>query len=594
MIPLQRAGSVAETDFRPSVDAQIVTAHLNRICSSRAFRSSPRLTRFLAFTIRKAVDGSAQDLKEYTIGMEVYGRGKDYDPKTDSIVRSEAVRLRRRMEAYYADEGAADRLRILYPKGSYVPRFELQESTELGRVSTECRVGNTIAVLPFANLGGGDEGQFFSDGLTEELIVALGRVPALRVVARSSCFQFQGKAVDVREAGRLLSAEWVLDGSVRSLHGRVRITAQLIEVATGLHLWSDVFDRQVDDLLVIQNELAYAILGALKLPGAHMVAVPDDPETHLLVVQARHFWRRYSVADAERSCALYERALDRSPRCARAWAGLSASLNFLAHRGFDSLSNATRARNAVEKAIEIDPDLAEAHAVNALLLGFNDRNWTDAERSLRRAVELAPCDAGTLQAAAVCLMPIGKFQDSLAFLRRAAELDPLACTIQMDMGILFRLQGRSEEAIAQCRVALDLDPNHREAEWQLGLALQQARRFAEALACFGRAAGRTGEEPPAFGTIGNCYVEYGRKDVAVEMLRKLESAQDQDAATILHGRALIHAALSQPEEALACLERCAQLRSSRLVLLPYDWRFAGLAENRRFQVLLKDLGFPGC
>src|SRR5262249_21700189 len=127
-----------------------------------------------------------------------------------------------------------------------------------------------------------------------------------------------------------------------------------------------------------------------------------------------------------------------------------------------------------------------------------------------------------------------------------------------------------------------------------GLALQQARMFAEALACFGRAAGRSGEELPTLGTIGNCYAEYGRKDVAVRMLRKLESAQDHDLATILHGRALIHAALFETQEALACLESCAQLRSSRLSLLPYDWRFARLGESRRFQALLKNLGFPGC
>ena len=582
--PRRRVGSVPELDSDLSVDDRLVRAHLRDICASREFRLSPRLARFIEYTVGKTLEGRAQDIKEYAIGIEVYERGEEYNPKVDSIVRSEAVRLRQRLRAYYASEGAAERLRIIFPKGSYVPRFELRERSE---------PVITIAVLPFANVGG-SENQFFSDGLTEELIASFGRVPVLRVVARSSCFQFQGKAIDVREAGRLLNASWVLDGSVRCLDGRLRVTAQLIEVASGLHLWSDVFDRPAGHLLTIQNDLAYAILDALKLPGSRMASVPDDAETHLLIVQARHFWRRYSIPDVQRSCALYERALARSPRSARAWAGLAASLNFLAHRGFGSLSNTTRARAAVQKALEIDSKLADAHAVNALLLAFNERNWADAEDSLRRAVELAPWDAGTLQVAAVCLMPIGKFQDSLALLRRAAELDPIACTIQMDIGILFRLQGQSETAIAQCRAALDLDPNHREAEWQLGLALQQARRFAEALSCFGRAAGRSEEELPTLGTIGNCYAEYGRKDIAFRMLRKLESAQDCDPATILHGRALIHAALHETQEALACLENCAQLRSSRLSLLPYDWRFGEMGESPRFQALLKDLGFSGC
>jgi tetratricopeptide (TPR) repeat protein len=145
-------------------------------------------------------------------------------------------------------------------------------------------------------------------------------------------------------------------------------------------------------------------------------------------------------------------------------------------------------------------------------------------------------------------MRVGKFEEALALLRRAAQLDPIACTIQMEIGIVFRLQGLSEQAIGQCRAALDLDPDHREEEWQLGLASQQAQRFAEALACFGRAAGRTGDELAVLGTIGNCSAEYGRKDVAVEILHRLEQAVAEDAATILHGRALIHAALSQPNE----------------------------------------------
>lgn len=584
---------LAEIENRPSVDESIVVAQLGRICSSRAFRLSPRLIRFLEFTVRKALEGTAQDLKEYLVGVEVYGRGEDFDPKSDSIVRSEAVRLRSRLERYYATEGKTDRLRISYPKGCYIPHFDLQDVAEQSRVTTGSRICNTIAVLPFANVGGSADGQFFGDGLTEELIAAFGSVSALRVVARSSCFQFQGKAVDVREAGRLLNSEWVLEGSVRSWRGRVRVTAQMIEVATGLHLWSDVFDRQADDLFAIQHEIACAILASLGLSRAQGVAAPDDPETYMLCVKARHHWAKYSVEGAERSCSLYERALAKSPRYARAWAGLAHSLNFLAHRGHSSLSNVARARNAVHKALEIDPGLADAHAVNAVLLGFNDRNWTDAESSFRRAVKLAPGDAGILHTAGVCLMVTGRFGEAFTFLTRAAELDPLACNVQMDIGILFRLQGKSDDAITQCRAALELDPNHREAEWQLGLALQQAGRFAEAMASFGRAAGRPGEELPALGTIGHCYAGLGQKDVAARMLGRLESVQDQDPATMLHARALIHIALSEPEDALTCLEQCAQFRSSRLALLKYDWRFAQLTDTPRFQAILKDLGFPG-
>ncbi len=576
----------------PPVDIKSARAQLSVFRESKAFRLSQRLVRFLEFTIEKALDGGAGELKEYSIGVEVYERGDTFDPRSDSIVRSEAVRLRGRLRAYYETEGKHDTLRISYPKGSYVPTFECHPTWLRGASNSSSAGRKTIAVLPFITIGAGANAQFIADGLTEELISALGRVPTLRVVARSSCFQFQGKAVDVREAGRQLGTESALEGSVRCWRGRLRVTAQFVEVSTGLHLWSGSFDRKLGDLLAIQEEISRSILAALRLEALPKVLTNgiDDPESYRLYLKGRHSWASYSVEGARRSCAFYERALVRSPLYARAWAGLALSLNHLAHCGHSPKDNSERARKAINTALAIDDSLAEAHAANALLQGVDGRNWREAEQSFRRALALAPGDACILHQAGLCLLILGKFAEATKLITNAAELDPLACNYQVDLGIILRVQQKHDLAIAQLQSVLEIDPNHREATWQLGLALQQAGRYPEAMANFARATSQPEEQLPSLGTIGNCYAAWGRPKIAVRMLNKLKQARED--STLLYARALIHAGLDQAEPALTCLEECVQLRSSQLILLNHDWRFSRLAAYfPRFSRILQQLGF---
>ncbi len=582
------AGSANVKQLAFKADREIVSEQLLRIRSSKEFCLSHRLIRFLEFTVEKVLSGSAAELKEYLIGVEVYGRGENFDPKSDSIVRSEAVRLRDRLQRYYEAEGSTDQLRISYRKGCYAPVFESRLATNRASASP---VQNTIAVLPFVNVGASEEPGFFSEGLTDELISAFARVPGLRVVARSSSFQFQATAVDVREAGRRLNAEVVLEGSVRYSRGRVRIHTQLIEVTTGLHLWSGTFERQMNDLFAIQATIASAILTALHLTAPPVPLVHEDEEAYVLCLKARQHRTAYSVEAAEKSCTLYERALAINPRSARAWSGLALSRNFLAHRGQTSDANIEQARYAIAKALEADSTSAEVHSANALLLGFNDRKWKDAERSFRKAMELAPGEADILHRAGICLLLLGHFDEAEGLLARAAGLDPLGRQVQVDLGLLMRIQGRCDEAIGYCQAALEIDPHHREAEWQLGLALQRAGRFSEAMASFGRVTTTPEEELPALGTIGNCYLAWGRSELALSTLQRLEQATGQDPATMLHARALIYVALDRPEAALACLEQCVRSRSSRLVLLKHDWRFASLSSTPGFQAILKELGF---
>ena len=213
-------------------------AQLSRILASEHFARSERLSRFLEFTVEQTLAGRAELLKEYPIGVEVFGRKDSFDPRIDAIVRVQAVNLRSRVNDYYANQGASDPIVIEYSKGGYAPVMHDRSTAEPGLAPAEQA---SIAVLPFVNLSPDPENEYFSDGLTEELISALTNVKGLRVVARTSVFQFKGKAEDVRKIGAQLNARMVLEGSVRKAGDHLRISAQLIDVASGYHTWSRMY-----------------------------------------------------------------------------------------------------------------------------------------------------------------------------------------------------------------------------------------------------------------------------------------------------------------------------------------------------------------
>lgn len=243
--------------------AESVQAQLARILASSSFSRSERLSRFLRFVVEEKIAGRTRELKEYTIGTQVYDRSASFDPTTDTIVRVEARRLRVTLQNYYASEGRSDPVRIDVPKGGYEPVFAWKVSFAVEpdlALSQFC-----IAVLPFENFGLEGDQESFCDGLTEEIIHALAQVEGLRVVARTSAFAFKRRRQDVRSIGEALNAGTVVEGSVRREGEWLRITAQLINVSDGYHLWSHRFDREVKGLLAIQDEIARTVTDELRV-----------------------------------------------------------------------------------------------------------------------------------------------------------------------------------------------------------------------------------------------------------------------------------------------------------------------------------------
>jgi len=280
------AESSAHSQPEP-VPSAAVLEQLARILSSSGFASSTRLCRFLTHIVKRTLDGDLDSLKEFSIAMEVFDRTTDYDPNVDAIVRVEARRLRAKLKDYY--ENANDPVLIGLRPGSYVPTFrwlgteaepEQRQDMQPGRRSS-------IAVLPFVNMSPEPEQEYFCDGISEEIINSLTHVPRLDVIARTSAFQFKGVPIDIRDVGQRLGADLVIEGSVRKAGEQLRITAQAIETASGHHLWSETFRRELKDVFAIQEEIACVVADLLRVHAPESRASNRNLDAYSLHLRSR-------------------------------------------------------------------------------------------------------------------------------------------------------------------------------------------------------------------------------------------------------------------------------------------------------------------
>jgi TolB-like protein/tetratricopeptide (TPR) repeat protein len=358
----------------------------------------------------------------------------------------------------------------------------------------------SIAVLPFANLSRDEENEYFADGLAEELLNVLARIRGLRVASRTSAFFFKGKDVDIRTVAQKLDVATVLEGSVRRSGQRIRITAQLIDAASDSHIWSQVYDRTLDDIFVVQSDIANAVVAELReaLLGerddggasasveaevqAAATGRSNDHEAYRLYLQGRFYVLRITEADVARGVGFYQKALDRDPAFALAWAGLSRAYHAQAGRGWLPVAKGMeQARDAAKRALAFGSDVAEAHIALAWVLADYDWDWKGAHRELERARALAPGDGDVHRACASLAMQLGRAEESIAFARRAVALDPLSKPAHVVLGDCCLRAGRLDEAIASLQFALDLAPSAGITRYILSCARLLQGRTAEAL-----------------------------------------------------------------------------------------------------------------
>ncbi len=361
----------------------------------------------------------------------------------------------------------------------------------------------SIAVLPFVNMSREEENEYFADGLAEELLNVLSKIPGLRVASRTSAFHFKGKDVDIPTVAQKLNVATVLEGSVRKAGKRVRITAQLVEVATDSHLWSETYDRELEDIFAVQDDIAQSVVKELRsaLLGHKAAALAnatvkeevqaasrgrgENVEAYRLYLQGRFFEDRFTREGSTKALEYYRRALEIDPGYGLACAGVARVHCDQAGRSWLPIAEGfSKAREAAQRALQIDPDLAEAHAAMGAIRIFYDWDWQGADESLCRAMELAPGNARILRSAAIVARSLGRLEDAIELLRRAAALDPLGAPVHRTLAATCHAAGLLDEAEAAATKALEINSHDAGSRFWLGLTLLARGRLDEAQAAF--------------------------------------------------------------------------------------------------------------
>lgn len=455
-----------------------------------------------------------------------------------------------------------------------------------------------LAVLPFQDLSADPEQDFFAEGLTEEMIAQLGRLqPArLAVIARTSAMKYKDPARDIAAIGRELRVDYVVEGSVRYAQGRVRIAAKLIETGGQTQLWAETYERDLQDVLALQSEVARAVAAGVRLTLTPQTearlarAARVDPEAYELFLRGRFFWNRRDAEGLRRSIEYFEKAIARQPDYALAYAGIADANIVLGDQGNAPAGEALpRARAAALRALQIDPSLAEAQASLAMVRGVYDWDWPGAEQGFRRAIDLNPSYATAHHWYAHLLRAIGRFEEAVAETRRAQELDPLSLIINSNVGSALFYAGRYGEAAAQYRRTIEMNPDWAPAHWGLGRTLRKLGRVPEALAEHAKAVDASHRDAGYVCTLANALALAGRRAGAQELLAEME-ARAQRQYVSPYDLALVHAGLGDVERALASLERAYSERHSSLRQLRVDERLDPVRSDPRFEALARRVG----
>ncbi len=453
----------------------------------------------------------------------------------------------------------------------------------------------SIAVLPFTNLSADKEQEYFCDGMAEEIINALINVKGLRVVARTSAFMFKDKHEDIREIGRKLNVETLLEGSVRKSGNRLRINAQLVNVSDGYDLWSEKFDRDMEDVFSIQDEISLAIVSELKckLLGKERAAIgvrhTRDVEAYNSYLRGRYFWNKRTEAGFQKGLEYFQQAIERDPAYALAYAGMADCYNLLGWYCVIASKEAfPRARSAAERALEIDDDLAEALTSLAFATMLYDWRWEEAEREFRRAIELNPSYATGHHWYAEYLLGMGRMDEATMEAERALEFDPLSLIIRALFGLANYFSLQYDEAVKQCKRILDMNPNFVPAHLFLGMTYTKKSMFDEAIAEFQSAIALFGRSSLMLGALGYAYAAYGKQAEARKLLNELKQMSEPMCIPWYY-IAAIYAGLGENDEAFEWLTKAHKERDAWLVFLKVDPIWESLHDDPRYTALLKEM-----
>ena len=450
-----------------------------------------------------------------------------------------------------------------------------------------------IAVLPFVNSSADPENEYFSDGMTDELITALSKVEGLQVASRTSVFAFKNLREDVRSIGARLNVSAVLEGSVRKSGNRLRITVQLIGVADGRTLWSERYDREMADVFVIQDEIAGTIVRTLRstllgqLGDPTPVRYTENVRAYSLYLKGRFWWNRRTQTDIAEGVKFFEQAIAEDPGYALAYSGLADSYALdLDYRGVPVTEGMARAKLAARRAIELDESLAEAHTSLGWVIFIYDWDWTGAEREFTRAIQLNPRYATARQWYAWFLAAMGRLEEGLAEGRAAIELDPGSVSIRRSLGWLHYYARQHEPALENLKRALAMDPTAEETHRQIGLVYLQQGKYDEAEAAFKEALANTENGVMAFAGLGHVAARRGHPQEARAVLDELHRRARTEYISPVAFTGL-YVTLSEADAAFEWLEKAYQERRGWLAYLNIEPLLDGLRSDTRFHRLVE-------
>lgn len=618
-----------------------IRAELKRVLSSVEFVRRPQLQRFLDFIVQEEISGRGDCLKEYVIGTEVFGRPAGYDPRLDSLVRVEAKRLREILEVFYSGEGKLDPLRIEIQKGSYTPSFHAIERSnavdESGSAASAAeanaprrlllRLGiilgialivaaaavflarhrsaevaiHTVAVLPFENLSSDPENEYLCFGLVDEITTELAKSERIRVIARTSASQFSRKD-DIASIGRRLKADSIVEGSVSRSGNSFHINAQLINVSDSVHIWAQSYEREGADRLQIQNEIARAVARGIAMrmgiPGSGNPLSPRYSSSpvanelywkgvYLRTGRGKEHWRE----DLARSAEFLEQALKRDDHFAPAYAALSdvyMNLAFESNGGSITTDYSNRARNAANRAIELDSNSSEAYGSLAVIDAFYDWDWVAAENNFRQALKLNPSSAKAHSWYAMALLPQRRFDEAIEQAKMAVEIDPLSFQVNNFLGVSYYL-ARNYKLAMQCGTqTIQLDPRFSAAYALTGMVYEQQHNYEFAIAEYQKGLRISPSHSFLEGRLGHAYAKAGRRLEAMKLLNDMLSRRESANLSDLH-IAYTYAGLGDSNELFAQLDRAYARRDPDLPYLNADPILDEYRSDPRFIAMLGKL-----
>jgi serine/threonine-protein kinase len=592
---------------------QSVEAELKRVLESPGFERNERLSRFLRFVVERHLEGRDHELKESVIGTEIFGRKPDYNPKNDAIVRTEARRLRALLNEYYLGDGKDHALVIDLPKGGYTPTLRNAKPTEPNAKPTEPRASASgltlvilclmltlaaaawwrfhyqtapvsIAVLPLINLNQNSADDYFADGLTGEIIRNLSIIEGLAVRSQTSSFVFKGKPRNVREAGKQLQADYILEGSVLRAGRQLRIDAQLIRVRDDVPLWSGRYDRASTDVLAIQDEISRGIVNSLRLKlGQGRRLYETNAETYDLYLRARALQIQRGLPGHNESIGPFQEVIAKDPSFAPAYAGLAAAHTLRSGQlQFDIDDEVMKMRVAAEKALELDPLLAEAHDALGMAQARSGQ-WELAEKSFRRAIRLDPNRSTSYAHFALYLLwPLGRIEDALQQLRVAEQADPLSPEVHYDLSFVLNAAGRYGDSSRYCeKLPADFWAKH---ACQVS-TLQRQGHNGQVIQMLETDFNRGVDKGPWVRNLLGCaYAQVGRR-VEAEKLATASSFNPFNQAQIF-------ACLGDKDRTFEALDRAAAAGPIRMGWILNGRGFAFLHGDPRETALRRKVGLP--